>query len=85
MDDRLLKELAACGELPSLPAAATRIVALAQDATAGMEDVADAVMMDPALAAKVLRIANSPLYGQRRQSDNLQQAVMLLGLNPIVA
>lgn len=29
----------------------------------------------------IVRIANSPLYGQRRQSDNLSQAVMLLGLN----
>ncbi|MGI9284148.1 MAG: HDOD domain-containing protein [Pseudomonadales bacterium] len=81
MDDRLLKRLTACRDLPSLPAAAAHIVELAQDDTASMGAVADAVKMDPALAAKVLRIANSPLYGQRRQSDNLSQAVLLLGLN----
>lgn len=81
MDDRLLQRLTACRDLPSLPAAAARIVTLAHDETASMGAVADAVKIDPALAAKVLRMANSPLYGQRRQSDNLPQAVMLLGLN----
>lgn len=81
MDERILKRLEACRDLPSLPAAAARIVDLSQDPTAGMGDVADAVGMDPALTSKLLRIANSPLYGQRRQSDNLRQAVMLLGLN----
>lgn len=81
MDERILKRLEACRELPSLPAAAARIVDLSQDPTASMGDVADAVGMDPALTTKLLRIANSPLYGQRRQSNNLRQAVMLLGLN----
>lgn len=81
MDERILKKLEACRDLPSLPAAAARIVDLSQDPTAGMGEVADAVGMDPALTSKLLRIANSPLYGQRRQSDNLRQAVMLLGLN----
>ena len=37
--------------------------------------------MDSALAAKVLRIANSPLYAQRRKSENLRQALLVLGMN----
>ena len=81
MDQTLLDKLARCRDLPTLPAAAVRIVALAEDPAATMGDVADALGTDPALSAKVLRIANSPLYSRRRQSANLRQAVMLLGLN----
>jgi diguanylate cyclase (GGDEF)-like protein len=33
------------------------------------------------LTAKVLRVANSPLYSKRRKSDNLRQALVVLGLN----
>ena len=36
---------------------------------------------DSALSTKVLRIANSPLYAQRRKSENLRQALVVLGLN----
>ncbi len=81
MDQQLLDRLAKCRDLPSLPAAAVRIIELAEDPAATMGDVADAVGLDPALSAKVLRVANSALYSGRRQSANLRQAVMLLGLN----
>ncbi len=37
--------------------------------------------MDSALSSKVLRIANSPLYAQRRKSENLRQALVVFGLN----
>jgi len=37
--------------------------------------------LDSALSTKILRIANSPLYAQRRKSENLRQALVVLGLN----
>src|SRR5450631_932478 len=46
-----------------------------------MGKVAKALSMDSALSTKVLRIANSPLYAQRRKSENLRQALVVLGLN----
>jgi diguanylate cyclase (GGDEF)-like protein len=46
-----------------------------------MSKVAKALSMDSALSTKILRIANSPLYAQRRKSDNLRQALVVLGLN----
>ena len=36
---------------------------------------------DPSLTAKILRIANSPMYSKRRKSENLRQALVVLGLN----
>jgi diguanylate cyclase (GGDEF)-like protein len=66
---------------PSPPGVATHIIELAQDPDIEMGKVAKALSMDSALATKILRIANSPLYAQRRKSDNLRQALVVLGLN----
>jgi diguanylate cyclase (GGDEF)-like protein len=81
MNDALRKRLALCNTLPSLPGAATRIVELGRDTTAGMSEVAEALKLDPALAAKVLRMANSALYARRRPCESFQQALVMLGLN----
>jgi diguanylate cyclase (GGDEF)-like protein len=66
---------------PSPPGVATHIIELAQDPDIEMSKVAKALSMDSALSTKVLRIANSPLYAQRRKSENLRQALVVLGLN----
>jgi diguanylate cyclase (GGDEF)-like protein len=66
---------------PSPPGVATHIIELAQDPEIEMGKVAKALSMDSALSSKVLRIANSPLYAQRRKSENLRQALVVLGLN----
>ena len=81
LSEHIRIQLERCSDLPSLPAVAVQILKLAQSHTSTMGDVADAVGYDPALATKLLKIANSPLYGQRRKSGNIRQAVMLLGLN----
>lgn len=80
MNDLVIKKLKACKELPSIPAAASKILELAQDPNATMNDVANAISLDPALSSKILRTANSPLYG-KRQADTLNQAAVLLGMN----
>ncbi|HMW42747.1 MAG TPA: GGDEF domain-containing protein [Plasticicumulans sp.] len=81
MDETLLARLGACTHLPTLPAVAMRIIELGDDPDAGIGEIADVVCRDPALTAKLLKIANSPLYAQRRKVENLRQAMMLLGLN----
>src|ERR1700730_5744576 len=66
---------------PSPPGVATHIIELAQDPDIVMGKVANALSMDSALSTKMLRIANSALYAQRRKSENLRQALVVLGLN----
>ena len=66
---------------PSPPGVATHIIELARDPEIEMGKVAKALSMDSALSSKVLRIANSALYAQRRKSENLRQALVVLGLN----
>lgn len=70
-----------CSDLPSPPSVAERIIQLGQDPSANLDDVVTTVKTDPALAARLLRMANSPLYARQRKIDNLRQALMLFGLN----
>jgi diguanylate cyclase (GGDEF)-like protein len=66
---------------PSPPGVATHIIELARDPDIEMGKVAKALSLDSALSTKILRIANSPLYAQRRKSESLRQALVVLGLN----
>lgn len=81
IDSELLARLEHCTNLPSPPVVALRVIEMAQDPEVDIGMVADVISMDPALAAKVLRVANSPIYAMRRKSENLRQAITQLGLN----
>lgn len=70
-------------ELPSLPAVIPRIIALIEDARSSAPDVTKAVARDPALAAKILKVANSAYYGFSQKIDDLDKAVALLGFNMV--
>jgi diguanylate cyclase (GGDEF)-like protein len=56
-------------------------LSLAGDPDIDVGKVAATLAKDPGLTAKVLRVANSPLYSKRRKSENLRQALVALGLN----
>ncbi|HYC76616.1 MAG TPA: GGDEF domain-containing protein [Planctomycetota bacterium] len=70
-------------KLPSLPAVALEVVNLSKRDWVDLEELADVIGHDPALAAKILKLSNSPLYGRRRQVATLNDAVMTLGLNSV--
>lgn len=80
LDENLQRLLRNCTNLPSPPAVANKIIELSSCLTSGLGDVADVVGLDPALSAKLLRMANSPLYAQQRKIENLRQAITLFGL-----
>lgn len=80
MDESLLTLLRGCTNLPSPPAVASRIIELSSSNSSTLGDVADAVGIDPALSAKLLRMANSPLYARQRKIENLRQAITLFGI-----
>jgi len=81
MNPQIEAQLRLSTNFPSPPGVASHIIQLAQDPDIEMGKVAKAVSMDPALTTKILRIANSALYAQRRKSENLRQALVVLGLN----
>ncbi|MFO1377819.1 MAG: GGDEF domain-containing protein [Steroidobacteraceae bacterium] len=81
MKPELEAQLKSYVNFPSPPGVASQIIELAQDPNIDMGKVAKVVGVDPALATKVLRIANSAVYAQRRRSESLRQALVVLGLN----
>ncbi len=77
---QLKSKLKASANFPSPPAIAQQIIALAWDPRTDISQVARAIGRDPALAARLLRVANSVLYARQRKSTNLRQALIVLGL-----
>src|SRR5690606_28099508 len=77
----LLTALNSCRTLPSIPGVVLEVLDLSQDPDIGTAKVAKAVSRDPALVAKILKVANSPWCGVRRDVTTLNQAVSLLGVN----
>lgn len=74
-------EIASCTSLPSPPGVAVQMVNLAQHADTEFEDVERAVQLDPVMAAKLLRLANSSFYARNRKIKSLKQAIGQFGLN----
>ena len=81
MDDTGLETLIRqVRDLPALPAAVVRVMQLTDDPKAGMADVARALSSDQALAARVLKLANSAFYGSSRRISTVSEAVITLGM-----
>jgi HD-like signal output (HDOD) protein len=66
--------------LPVLPETAQRVREAMTDMKSSVSDVADIIVMDPPIAAKVLSVANSAAFGFPNRVDDLTLAVTLLGL-----
>ena len=71
------------GDLYSLPAVAMEVLALARDPALDAADLKASLERDPALAAKVLRVVNSSLFGLAHPVSSLNQAITMLGLRPL--
>jgi HD-like signal output (HDOD) protein len=62
-----------------LPQVAVRILSAVDDEHVATEELAALVRHDVALHARVLRVANSALYGLRTAVDSVDRAIALLG------
>jgi len=72
-------------ELPALPRVAHEVMMAAQDPDRGALEVARLVERDPLLCARVLRSANSALFGARVEIVSARQAVARIGMNDVAA
>jgi HD-like signal output (HDOD) protein len=70
--------------LPPLPAIATRLSQLLQDEKAAdPRTVSNLVSNEPAIAASILKLANSASFGGLREVDELDDAIARLGLRQV--
>lgn len=67
---------------PPFPAVALQLMRELQ-ADVGAADVAHLIERDPTLTVSLLRLANSPFFGLRRQVSGVGDAVMVLGMSAV--
>lgn len=85
MTPELQEKLRSCPNLPSPQTVAVQIIQLANEPDSDFKRVIQLLNQDPALAGKILRVANSPLYPYANKVENLHQALMVLGLNATIS
>ena len=69
--------------LPSLPGVASQVLELTRSPKVSMQDIAQTVVMDPALATKVLRTVNSSYYALAQPCPSLPRAMSMLGMSTV--
>jgi diguanylate cyclase (GGDEF)-like protein len=85
MNPELEAKLQSCPSLPSPTPIAVQIITLANEPEIDLPRFIKILNCDPALASKILKIANSPLYPYSKKIENLHQALMVLGLNATIS
>jgi HD-like signal output (HDOD) protein len=78
--ERLIRRVT---EVPTLPTTVARILEISGSESSSAADLAKVIYFDQALAAKVLRIANSSFYGFSRKVKTLEHATVILGFKDI--
>ena len=69
-------------ELPTLPDIALKIRAAAADPLKGVHEIAQLIMVDPAMASYCIRVANSAAYAGGAPVTNVRDAVTRMGIQP---
>ncbi len=77
------KAIEKMGELPTLPHVVQKIVLMSNRSDTSAEDLGKIIEKDQVLAAKVLKLANSPFYGFPARIATVSHAVVVLGLNVV--
>lgn len=70
-------------KLPAMPEVAHALIKTLNDDDAGVADVSWLISKDPALSAKVLRMANSAEFSLPRSVSKVQDAVAALGMHRV--
>jgi HD-like signal output (HDOD) protein len=72
-------------QLPIRSDVGLRLIAMLEDPDVDVRQVASVVSSDPGLAARLLRLANSPYFGLGRRVGSVERAVVLLGFSVVRA
>jgi putative nucleotidyltransferase with HDIG domain len=69
--------------IPTLESSRMRLFTVLQDEDASLEGVEHVISGDPAMAAKVIKLANSSFYRHAQQHVGIQQALRTIGLDMV--
>jgi HD-like signal output (HDOD) protein len=71
------------GDLPTLPQVATKVMELLSGDDSNASDLDRVISRDQAITARVLKLANSALFGRRGMISTLTRAIVLLGFKTV--
>ncbi len=66
-------------DLPPVPAVATKVLELLGDPNVNYSKLGEAISSDPAVSARLLKVANSAFYSMKRQIKTLDHAIAIVG------
>jgi diguanylate cyclase (GGDEF)-like protein len=81
LPEELHGRLESCRTLPSVPGVVMKIVEMCGDDNVNFGQIARVLSRDPALAAAILKVANSAYYWVRSEVKTVDRAVCTLGIN----
>lgn len=74
-----IESILASERLPSLPEVAAKIIEIARDPDPDFDRLIETIKIDPAIAGRILKTANSALLGMRTRASSIEAAVPRLG------
>lgn len=69
--------------LPAMPIIAQKVLALDLETDEGERDMLKLIDKDPQIAAKIIGLANTPLFGASKKVSSVTDAAMLLGITRV--
>ncbi len=69
------------GDLPPSPLVATKLLELLNEPDTETRDLVTTLSLDPAVSARILKMANSTVYDQQRKVTTVERAIVILGQN----
>jgi diguanylate cyclase (GGDEF)-like protein len=83
IDPKLQKMIQKNIQFPTLPAIALKILSVVNQENSGLAQLGEVIAVDPALSAKLLKVANSSLFGCPAEIKNIARALSILGTNTV--
>ncbi|MDH2916018.1 MAG: HDOD domain-containing protein [Gallionella sp.] len=79
----LKKTIQNLDSLPAMPVVAQKILTLSLDTDEGEKKLLQLIGKDPLISARIIGLANTPLFGASKRVSSVQDASMLLGLTRV--
>lgn len=73
------------GDLPAMPHIAAQVMQALAKPNSTPWEIHDLIVKDQSLAARVLKVANSPYYGASRSVSTIKQAIIFMGFDSIAS
>ena len=70
-------------EISSIKQTIMQILNIINDPNSGAKDLGSAIEVDPPLSAKILKLANSALYGFSRRISDIQESIVCIGFDAV--